>query len=134
MAQSSDSMWMKERVKASDEDFPCEISSQNPFWNSCEPWKITLNDQEWRKIRIIFWKYYILHKRKEQQTNWVRTDNMKCAHSWWTVRIYRRSKGQNTPSVNIHTIEEKKSVLRRKFLTRSWWLTVPLGYEVTMLT
>lgn len=133
VAQSSDSTWMEKCVKASDANIFAYLRKMSSEIHM-NPEKIMFIDQEWRKTRIIFWKYYILHTRKEQQTNWVCTDNMKCAQSWWTVRIHRRIKTQNTLTVNIYTNEEEKSVLRRKFLTRSWWLTVPLGYEVTMLT
>lgn len=133
VAQSSDSTWMEKCVKASDANIFAYLRKMSSEIHM-NPEKIMFIDQEWRKTRLIFWKYYILHTRKEQQTNWVCTDNMKCAQSWWTVRIHRRIKTQNTLTVNIYTNEEEKSVLRRKFLTRSWWLTVPLGYEVTMLT
>ena len=59
---------MKQRVKASDADFPCEIS-ENLFWNSCESWKIMLNDQEWRKIRIIFGSNIIFFTQGKSNTN-----------------------------------------------------------------
>lgn len=149
----------REWKQANDTKLPSEISSQNSLWILCEFWKtlcktIKINESS---NCLHWWTSVILIQGKRNKETglalviWSRCWNPRELSSQLNCSPSQKNTKTKELTVNIHTNQEQKSVLRRRFLSwrkclwrleesqwRLFWTLcrnsqASLGYEVTLL-